>query len=129
MLSFKPTFSLLSLFCNIIPCFFKKITVFSKNCDLSLHQFEGLHKLWDTPQITVNFIVYHYPKFLGFSTSQSIYHWFSGRNMPTIDNLYALSDLFHVPVDSMLCGSQDDKWYFIGHNSCHRLLLYYEKLS
>ena len=45
------------------------------------------------------------------------------------DNNYALSGLFHVPVDSMLCGSRDDKWYFIGHNSCHRLLLYYEKLS
>jgi hypothetical protein len=33
--------------------------------------------------------------FLELSTSQSIYHWFDGRNLPTIDNLYALSELFH----------------------------------
>lgn len=76
-----------------------------------------------------NYSVQDIQNFLGFSTPQSIYHWFSGRNMPTIDNLYALSGLFHVPVDSMLCGSRDDQWYFIGHNSCHRLLLYYNKFS
>lgn len=40
-----------------------------------------------------NYSVQDIQKFLGFSTPQSIYHWFSG------------------------------------HNSCHRLLLYYEKLS
>lgn len=32
-------------------------------------------------------------EFLELSTPQSIYHWFDGRNLPTLDNLYALSDL------------------------------------
>ena len=33
-------------------------------------------------------------KFLELNTPQSIYHWFDGRSLPTIDNLYALSELF-----------------------------------
>jgi len=72
-----------------------------------------------------NYSVHDLQTFLGFATPQSIYHWFSGRNMPTIDNLYALSSLFHVPVDSMLCGSREDKWYFTSYSSYHRLLSYY----
>ena len=44
--------------------------------------------------------------FLELSTPQSIYHWFDGRNLPTIDNLYALSDLFQIPVDAMLVGNR-----------------------
>ena len=68
-------------------------------------------------------------KYLGFTTPQSIYHWFSGRNLPTVDNLYALSSLFHVPVDSILSGSREDKWYFINYSSCPHLLLYYVKFS
>lgn len=42
-------------------------------------------------------------EYLGLAAPQSIYHWFDGRNLPTVDNLYALSKLFQVPVDSMLC--------------------------
>jgi transcriptional regulator with XRE-family HTH domain len=43
--------------------------------------------------------------FLELSTPQSIYHWFDGRNLPTIDNLYALSELFHLPVDDLIIGN------------------------
>lgn len=75
-----------------------------------------------------NYTVQEIQKYLGFSTPQSIYHWFSGRNMPTIDNLYALSSLFHVPIDAMLCGSRDDKWFFISCSSHRRLLTYYNLL-
>ena len=39
------------------------------------------------------------------SSPQSIYHWFEGKSIPSVDNLYAMSDLFGVPVDYMLCGS------------------------
>lgn len=45
-------------------------------------------------------------EFLELGTPQSIYHWFDGRNLPTIDNLYALSELFHMPVDALLIGSR-----------------------
>jgi len=67
-------------------------------------------------------------EYLELSTPQSIYHWFDGRNMPTIDNLYALSELFSLPVDDMLvgnrklgCGCQDEMR--------QRVLVYFEGLS
>ena len=46
-------------------------------------------------------------KFLGLSAPQGIYHWFNGRNLPSVDNLYALSELFHVSMDSLLVGNRD----------------------
>lgn len=35
-------------------------------------------------------------------SSQSVYYWFSGRNMPTIDNLVALSGVFGVGLDDIV---------------------------
>ncbi|MDE7320018.1 MAG: helix-turn-helix transcriptional regulator [Lachnospiraceae bacterium] len=48
-------------------------------------------------------------KYLNLSSVQSIYHWLHGQSMPTIDNLYALSELFQLPVDAMLVGNR--KYY------------------
>ena len=36
-----------------------------------------------------NLTVRDLQKHLGISTTQGIYHWFKGRNLPSIDNLYA----------------------------------------
>lgn len=47
--------------------------------------------------------------YLGFSYPQALYHWFDGKNLPTLDNLYALSELLEVPVDELLCGSRKYK--------------------
>jgi len=67
-------------------------------------------------------------EFLGLSTPQSIYHWFDGRNLPTTDNLYALSELFHLPVDAMLIGNR--MFECKGQNvMCQRALVYYEKIN
>lgn len=64
--------------------------------------------------------------FLELSTPQSIYHWFDGRNLPTTDNLYALSELFHVPIDAMLVGNRRFESKF-QNNLYQRALVYYEK--
>ena len=45
-------------------------------------------------------------EYLGLGTVQSIYHWFDGSSMPTIDHFYSLSSLFEMPVDDMLVGSR-----------------------
>lgn len=34
----------------------------------------------------------------GLGCVQSVYRWLDGINMPTVDNLYALSELFQVPI-------------------------------
>ncbi|MDC7290031.1 helix-turn-helix domain-containing protein [Blautia schinkii] len=65
-------------------------------------------------------------EFLELSTPQSIYHWFDGRNLPTIDNLYALSELFHLPVDALLIG--DRKFECKCRSDIHqRVFAYYER--
>ena len=45
-------------------------------------------------------------KYLKLGSVQSVYHWLNGISLPTIDNLYALSELFQMPVDVMLCGNR-----------------------
>ncbi len=67
------------------------------------------------------FSVREVQRFLGLVTPQSIYHWFEGRNTPTIDNLYALSELFCVPIDELLCGNRK---YTFAFNSDNRRRLY-----
>lgn len=38
----------------------------------------------------------------GFSTVQPIYHWISGRNLPTVDNLLILSTVFSCTIEDIL---------------------------
>lgn len=63
-------------------------------------------------------------KFLELSTPQSIYHWFDGRSLPTIDNLYALSELFRLPVDAFLKGNRKYE-YLPQADAMHRRVLMY----
>lgn len=68
-------------------------------------------------------------EYLGLTTPQSIYHWMNGRNLPTVDNLYALSELFHVPVDEMLSGNRRCEYIYTEVSVRKHLLMYYEKLN
>ncbi len=43
---------------------------------------------------------------LSLGCVQSVYHWLDGQSLPTLDNLYALSDLLKVPMDMMVCGNR-----------------------
>ena len=45
-------------------------------------------------------------EYLGLCGVQSIYHWLNGSNLPSVDNLYALSALFQLPIDELLCGNK-----------------------
>ena len=67
--------------------------------------------------------------FLHLGSPQAIYHWFVGKSMPTVDNLYALSELFCIPVDLLLIGNR--KYVFVpyGDNRCRRLYAYHMKLK
>ena len=40
--------------------------------------------------------------FMDFPYVQTVYNWFSGKNMPTIDNLIVLSQILDVPMDSLV---------------------------
>ena len=43
---------------------------------------------------------------LSLACVQSVYHWLDGQSMPTLDNLYALSDLLKVPMDMLVVGTR-----------------------
>ena len=40
--------------------------------------------------------------YLGMEYPQAIYNWQSGRNLPSIDHLYAISKLLQVTVNDIL---------------------------
>ena len=38
----------------------------------------------------------------GFKNPQAIYKWINGRNLPTVDNLIILAEIFDVTVENIL---------------------------
>ena len=71
--------------------------------------------------------------YLGLGSVQSIYHWLNGISMPTIDNLYALSELFCMPMDEIVCGNRrsraGDVMYEVENARCRRFYAYYNLLN
>lgn len=67
-------------------------------------------------------------EFLKLSTPQSIYHWFDGRSLPTLDNLYALSELFRLPLDAFIKGNRQFDGGKAQDVSRQRLVSYYNRL-
>ena len=69
-------------------------------------------------------------KYLGLGCLQSIYRWMNGANVPSIDNLYALSNLFQMPIDEIVRGNRPkieprDEHYY----SMRKRMLAYCRLS
>ena len=84
---------------------------------------QNIKKIMQSQNLTVKDI----QGYLGFSASQSIYHWFEGRSLPSLDNLYALSALFCVPMDALVCGNGREWIRFYGCSAIRRYVAYYEK--
>ena len=87
----------------------------------------GIHlrKIMDERGLSVKDI----QRYLGLGSVQSVYHWLNGLSIPSVDNLYALSELFQISMDDMLCGSRRKS--FTGKNKVQlsRLCVYYEKIN
>ena len=75
------------------------------------------------------FTVKDIQQYLKLGSVQSVYHWLNGVSLPTVDNLYALSYLFRVPVDDMLCGTRPGIYTGENQAQVRRLCVYYEKLN
>ena len=87
----------------------------------------NLRRIMDQRGVTVKDV----QKYLELGSVQSIYHWLNGISMPTIDNLYALSALFQLPIDELVCGNRSvvvrDKLSGITDTQSRRLYMYYSK--
>ena len=68
-------------------------------------------------------------RYLSLGSVQSVYHWLNGLSMPTIDNLYALSELFQISVDDMLCGNRRHVLVRKYDSQFERLCTYYEMIN
>ena len=64
----------------------------------------NLRRIMDRQGITVKDV----QKYLRLTSVQSVYNWLNGINMPTIDNLYAMSELFKIPMDALVCGNRKE---------------------
>lgn len=84
-----------------------------------------LRRIMDEQGFTVKDV----QEYLGLGSVQSVYHWLNGLSMPTVDNLYALSYLFQMPVDDMICGNRDKIYTDENQERIRRLRAYYDKIS
>ena len=85
----------------------------------------NLRRIMDAKGITVKDV----QQYLELGSVQSIYHWLNGNSLPTIDNLYALSELFQMPIDDLVCGNRDNVFAYKSDSQCERISAYYERLN
>ena len=87
----------------------------------------NIHRIMNERGITAKDI----KEYLNLASVQSVYYWCKGVNMPTIDNLYALSQLFRVPIDDIVCGNRKAiilEPIVLDTPQEKRLYLYYKRL-
>ena len=80
-----------------------------------------IHRIMKQQKLTVKDV----QKYLNLSSVQSIYHWLNGQSVPTVDNLYALSELFQLPVDAMIVGNRKYCMLLSNEPFCSRVHAYY----
>ena len=68
-------------------------------------------------------------EYLGLESPQGIYYWFRGICLPSLDNLYALSELFELPIDTFIRGNR--KFVFVPFRDIEngRMYKYYSRLA
>ena len=71
-------------------------------------------------------------KELYIGSFQSIYAWFSGKTLPSLDNMYRLSRRLGVPMEALIAGAAKDVWVLLeewGKNTGleKRVQIYYRK--
>lgn len=49
-------------------------------------------------------------EFLQLASVQSVYDWYHGRTLPSVDNLLALSRLLSMPMESLLVIRTEEEW-------------------
>ena len=62
----------------------------------------NIRRIMDERGLTVKAV----KQYLRLGSVQSIYYWLNGECLPSVDNLYAMSQLFQVSIDEILCGNR-----------------------
>lgn len=89
----------------------------------------NLHRIMDKRGITPKDI----KEYLNLGSIQTVYNWCNGLNVPTVDNLYALSQFLQVPIDEIICGNRKaiipEPIVIIENPRTRRLYAYYKQLN
>lgn len=87
----------------------------------------GIHlrRLMEERNLTVRDV----QQYLELGSVQSVYHWLNGISMPTVDNLYALSELFQLPMDEIVRGNRRREPDSMEDRRRQRLQAYYAALQ
>ena len=89
----------------------------------------NLQRIMDKRGITPKTI----KEFLNLGSVQTIYNWCNGLNMPTVDNLYALSQLLQITIDEIICGNRTpimpERVIVLKDTRERRLYTYYKQLD
>ena len=80
----------------------------------------NIRKIMDCQGLTAKDV----QQYLELGCVQSVYRWFDGVSMPTVDNLYALSELFKMPMDCIVCGVEP-----YNESQIRRISKYYKMLK
>ena len=84
----------------------------------------NLRRIMDERGLTVKDV----KQYLRLGSVQSIYYWLNGESLPSVDNLYAMSQLFQISIDEILCGNRRILTK-MENAQCTRLNLYCTKWS
>ena len=85
----------------------------------------NIKKMMQEKHITPNDIV----EYLHLSCVQTVYRWFEGTNLPSVDNLYALSLLLRVSIDDLVVGTRGDNMIAFKHLMGIRLKRYFKEIQ
>lgn len=72
-------------------------------------------------------------EYLGLSCPQSIYRWYKGIILPSIDNLFCLSKLYHLHMEELLVTKSEESDFSIDKmqnniDHCAERLFSYQKM-
>ena len=89
----------------------------------------NLRRIMDKREITPKDI----KEYLNLGSIQTVYNWFNGLNMPTVDNLYAMSQFLQVSIDEMICGNRKsiipEPIVIIENQRIRRMYAYYKQIN
>jgi len=75
------------------------------------------------------FAVTDIQEYLSLACPQTVYRWFCGINIPSIDHLYALSHLLQMSLDDLIVGNKKYMASPYHKGFQNRVLIYYGQLT
>lgn len=67
-------------------------------------------------------------EYLSLSCIQTVYRWLEGKNIPSMDHLYAMSGLLGLSVNQFIVGNNDDEAWRRKRETCSRLAGYLSQM-